>query len=932
VAEVKVLTTALPAEYGHSAGGVISAVKKTGTNQLHGLASIYGRTRRMQHRNFFEINRNSQSTPDAPNGQQIFYMLPDANVGGPLVLPKIYNGRNRTFFFFGYQKMIEKQTKQYQGNVPTTDMKNGDFSFGGVGNAIYDPVTTRQLANGNWTRDPFPGNRISVSRFDPVARKVLEIDPWKPSNRQGSFNANGPVSNLLYGQRALSFREDYSGRVDHQFSSAFKIFGSYTYNEANGLGRPTNMNHWDFDGPYGNKAPYTMQNYSVGKTYIFSPTTINDARIGYFRRRDDRIVFNYGKGYNKILGIPNISDELIPAFGSGSEMAPDSIYGLTTSGPNRTIGETISFRDDLTKIHGSHAFKVGYEVLRLRLNSWSKSYPSGSFRFDGMTAGLQADGNSAPRTGNTFAGFLLGWVRQAQFDRNLASWLPRSYIHSFYFQDDWKFSPTLTLNLGLRYSNESPFQTKYGQMSNFDPAGTDDLVAGARGAIGHPTSPLSRRDNNNFQPRIGAAWHPLKKWVFRGGFAVNTVDVKFPTTQGNFDEYVAQATQQRAPGDPRPLYQISRGPDPIVFNIRKNGTSPFLGANYSTRSAEWWDPNLRNPYVLNWNISSQFEINSSYLIEALYQGSAGVGLIERWETNAFPIDYGAKDPALRAAVYRAPQNHRPYPQFGNIPFRSNMGHSSYHSGTIKLDKRFSRGLMLLSFYTFSKTIDSQDGDNSGSGVAPIQNRGLEKGRAGYDRNHRFVTSLTYDLPMGKGKRFLNRGRILNFLAGGYGIAWMQTYESGNPLTFSFANSPYNYFPAWAGSRRPNLTGSPRLRDGWRDLGGDRFNQNNINPVIDINYFAYPAEFTAGNAGRNVVTGTRTLWSQCSAHKNIPLSERFKLQVRWDMNNVLKTWNFDTPTTSVDFQNPRTFGKVSSTPLTSSFGGIPMMHLTIQLTW
>lgn len=932
IAEVKVLTTALPAEYGHAAGGVISAVKKTGTNQLHGLASNYGRGRRMQHRQFFDMLKNSQPTADSPDGQRVFFMMPDANVGGPIVLPKIYNGRNRTFFFFGYQKMIEKQVKQFQGTVPNDAMRAGDFSFGGIGNPLFDPASTRQLASGAWTRDPFPGNRIPLARFDPVARKVLEINPWKPPNLTGSVNASGPVSNLLYDEYARAFREDFNGRVDHQFSTAFKIYGSYTYNHVAGIGRATNIQVTDFDGAGGNLTPITQQNFSTGGTWIINPTTIQDARIGYFRRRTDRIVPSYQKNYNQTLGIPNISGELLPSFGSGNVFAADSIYGLTVSGPNRSIGETLSFRDDVTKILGPHAFKMGYEILRFRLNAISMTYPSGAFSFAGATAGLQADGNVQPRTGNTFAGFLLGWVSQAQFNLPLASWLPRSSIQSFYFQDDWKFSPTLTMNLGIRYMNESPYSTKYGQMSNFDPNGTDDVVAGRTGAIAHPASGLNRRDNNNFQPRIGLAWHPWSKWVFRGGFTVNTVDVRFPLLRGQFDEYEAMANQQRPPGDPRPLYQISRGPDPIHYNIRGNGTSPFLGTNYSARGVDYWDPNLRNPYVLNWNLSTQYEITSRYVVELTYQGSSGVGLLERWELNTFPIDFGRNDPALQAAAFRTPQNFRPYSQFGSIRMQSNFGHSTYHAATVKLEKRYSRGLTFLTFYTFSKALDSQDGENSGSGVAPIQNRGLEKGRAGYDRNHRYVGSVTYELPTGQGKRFLNRGGFWNHIFGGYEIAWIQTFESGNPLNFTFANSPYNYYPAWVGDRRPNVSGRPAIRDNWRDFGGDRFNLQNLNPVIDIGSFSYPAAFTPGNLGRNVVTGLPLVWSQVSAKKDISLSERFKFQIRWDFNNALKTWNFNPPTTSVDLLNPKTFGKVSGGPTTASFGGQPIMDLTLQLRW
>jgi hypothetical protein len=922
VAEVKVLTTTLPAEYGHSSGGVISVVKKTGTNELHGLASNYGRSRMMSHRNFFDRYKPSQPTALSPNGQQVFYMLPDANVGGPVVLPKIYDGRNKTFFFFGYQKMIEKKNGQYLGTVPTAEMKSGDLSFGGLGNPIYDPLTTRQNPDGTWARDPFPSQRIPMNRIDPVAQKVLALDPWKSPNQPGGFTSNGPQSNLLYDQNRRAFWEDFNGRLDHQFTPNIKIYGSYTYNHQSGKYPALLLQVCDLDRNC-DETPFTQQNYSLGKTWVVNPSIVNDVRVGYYRRRDDRVVNSYNKDYGQTLGIPNITGELFPAFNTGYELS-------AVAGPSRKIGETLSFRDDLTKIHGAHAFKMGYELLRYRVNRWTINQPSGNFSFNSL-AGLQPNGNSLPRTGNTFGGFLVGQVSSASFDLQLASWLPRSSIHSFYFQDDWKFSPTLTLNLGLRYTNETPFSTKYNQMSNFDPAASDDLVVGRVGAISHPTSPLSARDNNNFQPRIGLAWHPVTKWVFRGGFAVNTVDVKFPGDQ--FQEYSAQVVQNRPPGDPRPLYAISRGPDPVNYVIRPDGTGKIQTSNYGSRSASWWDPQLRNPYVLNWNASVQYEVSADYLLELIYQGSAGIGLLEYWNMNTFPVDFAADDPALRSKVYTTPQNYRPWSHFGDIRLRSNWGHSTFHSGTIKLEKRMSQGLMFSTFYTWAKAIDSQDTDGSGSGIAPLQNRGLEKARAGYDRKHRAIGMVTYELPMGQNKRFINKGGVWDKIFGGFEIAWVQTFESGNPLTFGFSNSPNIYYPGWVSSNRPNLVGQPNVRDGWRDLGGDRFNTINMNPVLEApSDFAYPASFTIGNAGRNIIDGLPLVWSQASAKKNIRISERFNAQIRLDMTNALKTWNFNPPTTGVDLQNPRTFGKVSSGPLTSSFGGQPVMNLKIELTW
>ena len=606
---------------------------------------------------------------------------------------------------------------------------------------------------------------------------------------------------------------------------------------------------------------------------------------------------------------------LMPAFGSGDRNTAGAIYGITGVTPSRTVNETLSMRDDLSWIRGTHALKFGYEVLRFRLNSAIIARPA-SFSFGGVTAGLQATGNAAPNTGNTFAGFLTGYVAQATFNTELTSWLPRRSIHSFYIQDDWKVTPTLTANIGVRYSNEGPFRTKFDRLSNFDPTAKDPLTGGL-GAIVHPTDGLNRRDNNNFNPRLGIAWHPLQKWVFRGGFGFYTVDVKFPIGREQFDEYTALTNQQANPGDPRPIYQISRGPDPVKFTILSNGTSPFVGTNYGSRGVSWWDPNLRNPYVMNWNMSVQYEFTRDYLVDVSYQGSSGVGLLERWETNTFPVDYAVNDTALRDRVFSAAQNYRPYPNFGGIPMHSNFGHSSFHSGTVKFEKRMSKGLYFDTFYTYSKAIDSQDGDNSGSGLAPIQNRRLEKGVAGYNRSHRWIGVAKWELPFGKNKKWMAGSKWGNWIAGGLELSWIQTVESGNPLTFGFASSPYNYYPGFAGNRRADLVRQPVYDFGlWNKGGPDRFTLQNRPAVIDMSAFAYPGgsgcpttgasaadiarcSFKVGNSGRGIVTGPRLVWSQISAQKNFKFGEKFTTQLRWDFQNAFKTYNFTGPTTTVD---------------------------------
>jgi hypothetical protein len=946
-AEVKVLTTVPSAEYGHSAGGVISVVKKSGTNELHGMASWFGRTRSMQHRLFFDKLRTSQPTLGRPNGLPVFFMMPDANIGGPVYIPKVYDGRNKTFFFFGYQRLHEKKVAQVDATTPSPEMKQGDFNWAGA-NPIFDPATTR-FVNGVWQRDPFPGNRIPVARFDPVARSIIAIDPWVAPNRAPTYTSVDPKSNLLANEFARVFFDDYNLRVDHQFSTAFRVYGSFTQNNQSGFNRPINIKdeNPEFDASQGVYTPFKQLNTSAGYTWVPKPSVVSDSRVGYYRRRNDTIVPSFGGGWPKKLGIPSIDNSLMPGFGTSTDRyTADSIYGIYGATPGLQVSETFSFRSDTTWMRGTHAFKFGYDYMHFRLNTANFARPA-VFSFAGVTTGLQENGTATPNTGNTFAGFLTGYVSQALFTSELTSWLPRSSIHSFYVQDDWRVTPNLTINAGIRYSNESPFDTKYGLMSNFDPTGRDPLTGGP-GAIIHPKSGLNRRDNNNFNPRLGLAWHPLEKWVFRGGFGFYTVDVKFPSNRGQYDEYVATSNQQANPGDPTPVFQISNGPNPVIFNVRPDRSSPFLGTNYGSRGVDFWDPNLRNPYVMNWNAGIQYEFKKDYVLDVSYQASAGVGLIERWQYNAFPINFAAGNPALQSQVFAAAQNYRPFPQFGDVLMRSNFGHSTFHSGTVKVEKRLSRGSYFSGFYTFSKSLDSQDSDNSGTGVAPIQNRRLEKGRAGFDRNHRVIGVLNYELPFGKGKKWMNGGGWKQWLFGGYELSFIQTIESGNPLTFSFANSPYNYYPTFEGSRRPDLVGTPNYDFGkWNNGGPDRFVQNNRPAVIDINAFQWPGgcgqvtqipggsdrtkcDFQIGNSGRNILTGPRLLWSQISAQKNFLIKERLRAQLRWDFQNAFKTYNFTGPTTAVDFRNPATFGKLLDDPRTASLGGQPLMNLTLKI--
>jgi hypothetical protein len=941
VGEVQVVTGTLPAEYGHTTGGVVTVAKKSGTNELHGTASDLGRTRSMQHRQFFNLYKTSDPQPGAPNGVPAWFMQLDASLAGPVYVPKVYNGKNKTFFFFGYQKLIEKKSAAFTSQTPTPDLLNGDFRFSGLGQQLYDPSTTKQLANGDWTRDPIPGNVIPVSKMDPVYRKLLSFSPWAPPNTAGSLTSTGPVSNYTWGSKSRTFFSDYSGRVDHQFNPDLKAYGSYTYNFQSGFQRPTSINVPAFDGANGIYTPFVQQNASTGLTKVFNSTTVNDARVGFYRIRNDTIVPSYNENWAGQLGIPNDSPLLFPSFSgtaaSGNSTAPglSTAYGLTVPGPSRQIRQNWNFRDDFSKVIGTHAFKMGYEFLYFTANYFQLGQPSGVFQFDNTTAGLQANGQPVPNTGNTFAGVELGYVRQANFTTYTTTWLPQDSIHSLYFQDDWKFSKTLTFNLGLRWSTESPYHTAHGLISNFSPS-TVDPVSGLTGGIVHPKSGLNDRYLKNFQPRIGMAWHPIEKLVLRGGFGINTVDIRFPNALQQFDEYQSQLAQQQAPGNPTPLYRISQFPGQASFPIRSDLSSPFVGTNYSSRNISWLDGHLHPGYVMNWNLSAQYQLGANGLLKLTYQGSAGVDLVESWNINVFPTSFGATNPSLRAAAFAAPQNYLPYKQFGAINYMSNTGHSTYHSGTVQYQKRYSQGLVLSSFYTFSKAIDDCDNDYGVcTGVAPVENRNLTKARAGYDRSHVFVTSATYELPMGKGRKFLNHSKLLDYVVGGYDLAWIQSFASGNPFGFSFTNSPYNYFPGAVGNQVPNLTcnniSMPAYGLG-NLIGGNRFNQALENAVLPVSCFAVPAAFTPGNGGRNIVTGPGIRYSQASVQKNFLITERVNLQLRFDFQNPFHNYGFNNPSNTYDFKNPQLFGKITGDQTTASFSGQPLMNLTLRLSF
>jgi hypothetical protein len=892
--EAKVTTSGLSAEYGHAAGGGINLIIKSGTNQPHGSLGFQHVWKRLGHRDYLQQTRDDQP---------LHYSWFNGSFGGPVYLPKLYDGRNRTFFFSTMRGFFQGGGQpQQKVAVPTPEMYNGDFSFGGIGLPIYDPLTTRQNAAGTWVRDAFPGNQIPVSLFDPAVKNFLAKNPFAPPNNPGIPSRTGPAENLQIFQPRFIHRWSWDERIDHQFSPNNKVFWRYSHMwEPTWTNAYTGQLAWKLIDSNAHNNPSANISAVLSHTFVISPSRFNELRVGYNRRANSFNRPTTGQDWAKQLGIPNVDPRTFPFFNIG--------YGLTGLSDSRLVGEDLIWQDNFTQIRGHHTIKAGWEMVRTRVSSALPDLPSGTYNFGGTELPF------TPNTGNTFASFLLGTVSSAVFTTNFATWLPRWWQQGLYVQDDWKVRPGLTLNLGLRWTYESPFQTKYGQQSQFDPMVADPLT-GRMGAVTHVKGPLAKRDWNNLQPRLGLAWTLHPKMVFRSSFSIITQDLLVNGFNQNFQEYDGTVNIQQVPGDPRHIFRLSQGPPPFQYQVRPDGSTPFVGTNFSARTAHWYDPNMRIPYIMTWSGGIQYQFAQNWMVETLYEGAAGVRLLNNWDINAIPLDI-SRDTTVLNQVFQAIQNYRPYPQFGSIQHFSNYGHNTHHAGTIKVEKRYSAGLTLVSTYTLGKTLSDSDGDGTSTGIT-YYNRALEKGRASYDIRHHYMNFLIYDFPFGKGRRWLNRRGVWNAIVGDWNAVWTWTLESGAPTTMSFAGSPNRYLP---GASRPNalVPMEQAVVQNW-DIGPNRFPTSAQNPYLRFEAFAYPAAFAPGTLGRNTFDRPGINWIQLGLSKSWDIGEHVKFTLRADGNNFpFKQPMFAAPNSTFNANSPLTFGRFTS--LRGTYAGL-----------
>jgi hypothetical protein len=849
IQEFSVQSSSFSAENGQGMA-IIAVALKSGTNQLHGAAYEFFRNQVLDARNFFNL-----SSTRPPVKQNQFGL----NLGGPVWLPGLYKGSDRTFFFGDYEGTRIRRASQFNTLVPSAAMRSGDFSGRPV---INDPATTRLDASrpGGFVRDPFPGNRIPAERFSQEALYFLQFYP-QPNTAGGTF---------AFAPGRLNDTDKFDVRIDHRFSNADALSSSYSLNET-GTYAPGS-----FEANGGVTLSVRKQRWSLSETHSFTPATINEFRLGYVRTR----FFNAPQG----LGTNHTVQSGIGGFAEQSSDFPGfpglGITGFLSFNPNAF--SPIHFRDNkyeildnVTWIRGAHGIKFGGHFRRYDTATTNAARSRGDFTFSGTY------------TTNAWSDFLLGLPFQGRrtFPRNLFG-IKYLYNEHFFFQDDWKIHPRLTLNLGLRYELNHQLRTLNNQNASTDPVLRQIVVAsdsGGRITVGGqqvgrfllplfqdviiPSSQvgldgsLRRLDKNNLAPRLGLAWRP------RGGTLVLRLGygIFYGLIQGNRAESTGIVN---APFLADELSNFNTTPSPT--KTLANMFSPVSqGLNLVPLNFFQIEPDTRDPYFQQWNITVQKVVGNVLSFEAAWIGAKGTNIEFSRPVNV-PLP-GPGDIQAR----------RLWPRFASGSYVENSAYSTYNAFQMKVEMRAWNGLSWLSSYAFGKSIDNLSGDVQGFASQDPNNNNGEKGPSDYDVKHRYVLSGNYELPFAKSGRGIFAQFIKNWEVGS-----IVTLQTGLPFSPGIATDIANT----GTSLRPDRIG--------RGIVDPRTLQRDFDPAA----FRLPAAFTFGNSGRNILyrRGFKN-WDFITV-RNFPIREHFRLQFRAEFFNFTNTPAFGAPVTNIQAGN------------------------------
>jgi len=941
--EFKITTALAPAEYGRTTGGIENFVTKSGTNTFHGTAYEIFRNEDLDANTWFNSFNGSQcAVGDAgclaanarPADKKNDY---GGTLGGPVWIPKVYNGRDRTFFFFSWEQLGYKLGATNTTTVPTDAMRGGDFSslaiyrtdLSSIGTnpcdgtpvfqgEIFDPSTTK-MVNGVPCRTQFPGNKIDPTFFSTVAKNLLPFWP-EPTNKTAQFNNFTLPSTIPINNTATTIR------IDHSFSEESKIFGSYNSRENNRtsggnpiLPDPVDPNTW--------KQDFTTHFFRLGWDYIFSPTLLNHLAFGSNRSNSKNFAqaIFAGVNWSQQVGIGNVNSLNFPQITIGEQI--DNLGNPPQNDDN--VDNGLRLYESVAWEHGRHSMKFGFDYR------WQQYSPinSNSPTFNFCRAQTTSDPTETALGGNGFASFLLGDPCGA--GQNVVTSQPRwtsRYVGGF-VQDDFKVTRGLTLNLGLRYDVDAPRHEAHNQTSNFSLTAIDPEF-GIPGAMVFG----SQCDNCNtawadtwwkdISPRIGFAYSPARagKTVIRGGFSIFYGPLQYADFGGSMNTGYRANPSNPSPDGFSPSFQLDSGfpaftPPPNLDPGIFNGT--FVGGSYTGRDQG------RPAMVSEWTLQVQRELANDLILTVGYLGNhaqnlrSGVQNINNIPASDFSLGDQLTQPvANNTAGVTAPfpgfatlwgpggqvqQALRPFPQYGFIATDcclQNVGMSSYEALLVSVNRRFRDGLNLQASYTWSKTLTDADSALPGinGGVGQEQNPSnlhQEKALSSQDIPRTLVLSWIYQLPFGQGRKWLNNG-FAGRVLGGWDLGAVQRYMSGEPISFRCASGIPGwdnciYFTRVAGQSFKSAayaSGSLNLANGDVMFNRGAFTDLNLESIRN------GAPFTFGNIPR--VTGEVRNWpyynEDFSVTKNVPIRERLSLSLRFELLNVFNRHVFGIPDT------------------------------------
>jgi hypothetical protein len=812
------------------------------------------------------------------------YNLPrfGAVIGGPLSIPKIFNGGNKWFFFAGWNGNRGSTPYDAFSTVPTPAERNGDFSAATYKNGnpvqIFNPATGQQFqSNGQL-------NVIDPSLISSSAKALLAFIPLP--------NLNSPTQNFHFVTSGGTSSDSVNLRLIHNFGSGggsrFGPFGG----GGGGGGRRRAQNNVNF-GMNWTRSSTTLVNpfpslaggnslqglnASAGWVYGHGRAT-NNFRVNY--NHNHVSTTNLFSNVQNVAGDAGITGVSTNPFDWGIPgISFSSFSGLTDPIPRRELDQTFTFSDTLSWSRGKHNWRFGGDYRRILQSFRSAKNAEGSFVFTGFATSQLAAAGPAANTGYDFADFLLGLPQQTTLQSGTNSYDFRANAFDAYAQDDFRFRPNLSFNLGVRYEYNGPYTEVHNQIANLDVAsafaGAVSVLPGQSGSFNRsfPAS-LIRPDRNNFAPRIGIAWKPMKQTVLRTGYGINYNLAQYGSIIQNFAFQPPFAITSTNVSTPVNLLTLQNG---------------FPAANATVTNNFAVDPNYRLGYVQVWNLDIQRQLPAGFVMNLDYNGSKGTRLdVERAITIT----------GVQPFIYE-----------------SSAGNSVFHSGSIRVRKRMAHGIAVSGTYAYSKSIDDAS-SIGGGGTVVAQNPfdiAADRGLSSFDQRHKFTGNWIYELPLGENHRFAQRGTFSHILGG---WQWSGDFTIGSGLYFTprVLGNSLDITRGVSGSLRANVTGAPVSLSNPTTL--EWFNTEAFcSPASSFgsstpgagSTCANPSGSSFGDAGRNTIEGPGQFTFDMNLAKIITIKESRALELRIQAANVFNTAHFTAINTIV---NSLTYGEVTS---------------------